>query len=269
MFKAREIGSRIQKVWNKFHRVRFLISTFGQSDKLCACAKLRTLWSWVLLRRPGLPVGMQGLRQRSKEAAVVAMKNGAFDFVMKPFELDELALIVKRALGSRRPKQEHHLPVVHIENELSLAKVTGSSEQMRAVLAATNQELPSLVRTKHFRGDLFHRLNEFRITVPPLRQRREDIVSLAKYFLGATARELTPMSDLNIWAFWVGPTGPTPGNLTPMRSLSGESPSKRSCDRASCRWNGRSSLKYWRERVGTRRRRHASFRSTTRPYTKR
>src|SRR6201998_988653 len=51
------------------------------------------------------------------------------------------------------------------------------------VLAATNCDLPSAVRSGKFRLDLFYRLNVFPIHVPPLRDRPEDILLLAKYFI--------------------------------------------------------------------------------------
>jgi two-component system response regulator AtoC len=51
------------------------------------------------------------------------------------------------------------------------------------VLAATNRDLDATVREKLFREDLFYRLNVVRITVPPLRERRADIVPLAEHFL--------------------------------------------------------------------------------------
>jgi formate hydrogenlyase transcriptional activator len=51
------------------------------------------------------------------------------------------------------------------------------------VIAATNCDLPSAVRSGKFRLDLFYRLNVFPIHVPPLRDRPEDILLLAKYFI--------------------------------------------------------------------------------------
>jgi len=51
------------------------------------------------------------------------------------------------------------------------------------VLAATNRDLDVTVRERQFREDLFYRLNVVRITVPPLRERRADIVPLAEHFL--------------------------------------------------------------------------------------
>ena len=58
------------------------------------------------------------------------------------------------------------------------------------VIAATNQDLRSLIVANNFREDLFHRLSEYVIQVPPLRERREDILFLAKRFLTSTNQEL-------------------------------------------------------------------------------
>jgi DNA-binding NtrC family response regulator len=51
------------------------------------------------------------------------------------------------------------------------------------IVAATNQDLEACVDSGRFRTDLFHRLNQCQIRVPPLRERREDIVPIAEYFL--------------------------------------------------------------------------------------
>lgn len=59
------------------------------------------------------------------------------------------------------------------------------------VIAATHQDLEHLVKQKTFREDLFHRLNVIRLRLPPLRERREDIPLLAKYFLQKSASELS------------------------------------------------------------------------------
>jgi DNA-binding NtrC family response regulator len=51
------------------------------------------------------------------------------------------------------------------------------------IVAATNQDLEDLVKRRQFRGDLFYRLNQCEIRVPPLRERRDDIIPLAEFFL--------------------------------------------------------------------------------------
>ena len=59
------------------------------------------------------------------------------------------------------------------------------------LLAASNLELQTLSASGSFRRDLFFRLNEFTITIPPLRDRKEDIPYLAKRFLDMTNQELS------------------------------------------------------------------------------
>jgi DNA-binding NtrC family response regulator len=55
------------------------------------------------------------------------------------------------------------------------------------VLCATNRDLQEMVREGSFRSDLYYRLNVIRLDVPPLRERREDILALAEYFLKTQA----------------------------------------------------------------------------------
>ncbi len=58
------------------------------------------------------------------------------------------------------------------------------------IIAATHQNLEKRVSDGLFREDLFHRLNVIRIHIPPLRERREDIPSLARHFLNSAAKSL-------------------------------------------------------------------------------
>jgi len=58
------------------------------------------------------------------------------------------------------------------------------------IIVATNTNLLEAVRSGRFREDLFHRLNEFHITLPALRERKEDIPILARCFLGEANQEL-------------------------------------------------------------------------------
>ena len=65
------------------------------------------------------------------------------------------------------------------------------------IIAATNENLLEAVEEGDFREDLYHRLNEFSIEVPSLRDRREDILLFADYFLAKANTEL----DKNVLEF--------------------------------------------------------------------
>src|SRR5262249_35863539 len=69
----------------------------------------------------------------------------------------------------------------------------GSSRTIRVdvrVVAATNSDLAQMVGEKKFRSDLFYRLNVFPITVPPLRERPEDIPLLVNFFANKFAHRM-------------------------------------------------------------------------------
>ena len=63
------------------------------------------------------------------------------------------------------------------------------------VIAATNQDLWRLVQDKKFRADLYYRLNVFPMTLPPLRERRDDIALLAEHFVKNFAKQQGKVID--------------------------------------------------------------------------
>jgi len=58
------------------------------------------------------------------------------------------------------------------------------------LVAATNRDLEGMIAEREFRSDLYYRLNVFPIRIPPLRERREDIALLARYFVQKCARQM-------------------------------------------------------------------------------
>ena len=59
------------------------------------------------------------------------------------------------------------------------------------LITATNKDLPEMIKASAFREDLFYRLNVITVTIPPLRERKEDIPELARYFLNKYSRKLS------------------------------------------------------------------------------
>ncbi|MFQ5513041.1 MAG: sigma-54-dependent transcriptional regulator [Myxococcota bacterium] len=92
-------------------------------------------------------------------------------------------------IGDMSPTLQTRLLRVLQEREF---EPVGSSKSQRVdvrVVAATNQDLEELMRTRRFRQDLYFRLNVVPIHVPPLRERREDIPLLIDHFLNIQRRQ--------------------------------------------------------------------------------
>jgi DNA-binding NtrC family response regulator len=88
------------------------------------------------------------------------------------------------------------------------------------VLAATHRNLEARVRDNLFREDLFYRLAIFPITIPPLRQRRDDISELAELFLQRAASDLKlPRRNLSLKALPVLQSYDFPGNVRELRNV--------------------------------------------------
>ncbi len=83
------------------------------------------------------------------------------------------------------------------------------------VVAATNQNLEAAVAEGRFRQDLFHRLSQFHLRVPPLRERPEDIVALAEHFLSLKAAD----KHFSAQAISALLSHPWPGNIRELRNL--------------------------------------------------
>jgi two-component system response regulator AtoC len=88
------------------------------------------------------------------------------------------------------------------------------------VIAATNRNLADEVAAGRFRLDLYHRLDVFHLALPPLRERREDIVDLARFLLGAIAqRLLKPAPELTQESEKILTNYAWPGNVRELRNV--------------------------------------------------
>jgi formate hydrogenlyase transcriptional activator len=99
------------------------------------------------------------------------------------FEVANHGTIFLDEIGDMPAETQVALLRVLQEREFERVGGTQSVSVDVRVLAATNCDLRAAVRSGKFRADLFYRLNVFPIHLPPLRERREDILLLAKYFI--------------------------------------------------------------------------------------
>jgi len=87
------------------------------------------------------------------------------------------------------------------------------------ILAATHRDLDRLVRDGRFREDLYYRLNVVPLQVPPLRERPEDIIALARLFIGRLAPEAGSAPDLASDAVQALRAHSWPGNVRELRNV--------------------------------------------------
>jgi formate hydrogenlyase transcriptional activator len=106
------------------------------------------------------------------------------------------------------------------EHEFERVGGTGSIQTDVRVIAATNRDLEAAIAAGTFRSDLFYRLNVFPIEMPPLRERREDILLLVEYFIDRFARKagrrfqaVNKMSLAHLQSY------PWPGNIRELQNV--------------------------------------------------
>lgn len=104
------------------------------------------------------------------------------------FELADGGTLFLDEIGNLPLEQQPKLLRAIEEGELERL---GSSRTLRVdvrIVAATNADLPAEVAAGRFRQDLLYRINTFQVRVPPLRERREDILPLARHYLANACR---------------------------------------------------------------------------------
>jgi len=123
-------------------------------------------------------------------------------------------------IGDMPPPLQVKLLRVLQENEVRPVGATESRTIDVRILSATHRDLEDAIAAGSFREDLYYRLNVVNLTLPPLRERREDIPLLARHFLGELAakyrRTLTGFApealEMLISADW-------PGNIRQLRNV--------------------------------------------------
>jgi transcriptional regulator with GAF, ATPase, and Fis domain len=144
--------------------------------------------------RPFVAVNCAGLSETLLESELFGHVKGSFTdaYRDKPgkFEQAHTGTLFLDEMGEMTPRMQGILLRVLETGELQ--KVGEDRRTTRVdtrVIAATNRDLPDMVRRGRFREDLFYRLNVIHVRVPPLRERIEDIPLLVELFLQRIARE--------------------------------------------------------------------------------
>jgi formate hydrogenlyase transcriptional activator len=151
--------------------------------------------------------------ERGAFTGAIAQKLGRFEMADKgTLFLDEV--------GDIPPALQPKLLRVLQEQEFERL---GSNRTQRAdvrLVAATNRDLPEMIRQGEFRSDLYYRLNVFPILLPPLRARREDIPALVKHFVELsgrrTGRQVDHIPQETMAALC---SYPWPGNIRELQNL--------------------------------------------------
>jgi formate hydrogenlyase transcriptional activator len=99
----------------------------------------------------------------------------------------------------------------------------GGSRTIRVdvrIVAATNRDLKAMVEQNRFRADLYYRLAVFPLTVPPLRERREDILLLTRYFVHKHARRMgRNIESISAFALEALTNYDWPGNIRELQNV--------------------------------------------------
>jgi Nif-specific regulatory protein len=166
--------------------------------------------------RPFIKVNLAALPETIIESELFGHEKGAFTGALAQrkgrFELAHGGTIFLDEIGDLSPATQVKLLRAIQEREFERV---GGSETLHVdvrIIAATNRDLEALAAEERFRQDLYYRLNVFPIHVPPLRDRRADILLLADHFVEKYAkashkgvrRIATPAIDLLMSYHWPG-----------------------------------------------------------------
>ena len=166
--------------------------------------------------KPFIKVNCAALPETIIESELFGHEKGAFSGAITlrkgRFELAHKGTIFLDEVGDFSPSTQIKLLRVLQEREFErVGGITNIKTDVR-VIAATNRNLEELIGSGQFRNDLYYRLNVFPIHVPPLRQRKTDILLLANYFVERYCKEnhkrvrriSTPAIDMLMSYHWPG-----------------------------------------------------------------
>lgn len=111
--------------------------------------------------------------------------------------------------------------LLHVLQEKTFQRIGGTEDiavDVR-IIAATNKDLQEMVKEKRFREDLYYRLNVIPIDIPPLRERKEDIYPLIKYYLDKVNEKYNKYHDLDPRTISILLDYEWPGNIRELENM--------------------------------------------------
>ena len=137
--------------------------------------------------RPFVAVNPAAITESLMETELFGHERGAFTGAYQRklgrFELAQSGTLFLDEIGTLRPEMQAKLLRVLQEREIERVGGTHTIKLDLRIIAATNTDLKQAVANQSFRDDLYYRLNVVQIAMPPLRDRRDDIGSLADHFV--------------------------------------------------------------------------------------
>jgi Nif-specific regulatory protein len=167
-------------------------------------------------KQPFVKVNCAALPPTLIESELFGHEKGAFTGAVRQkrgkFELANKGTIFLDEIGSIGMEVQANLLRVLQEREFERVGGTQTIKTDVRIITATNKNLEQTVEEGTFRGDLYYRLNVFPIYLPPLRERKTDILLLADHFLESYAKEnnkdilrfSTPAIDMLMQYHWPG-----------------------------------------------------------------
>ncbi|UCE87071.1 MAG: sigma-54-dependent Fis family transcriptional regulator [Deltaproteobacteria bacterium] len=139
-------------------------------------------------RAPGpfVPVDCGALPESIIESELFGHERGAFTGAVGApglFRMADHGTLFLDEIGELPPSMQAKLLRALQEKEVRPVGGSGSIAVDIRVVSATHRDLWAMVEERHFRADLYYRLNVVRITIPPLRERKQDIPQLVQHFL--------------------------------------------------------------------------------------
>ncbi len=169
--------------------------------------------------KPWIDVSCAALPEHLIESELFGYEKGAFSGAQgsKPglFELAHLGTLFLDEVGELEPRMQ--VKLLRVLDGAPYYRLGGTrkvSVDVR-IVTATNRDLRQEVADGNFRADLFHRLTQLELKVPPLRERQEEIVELARFFLAQQDRAV----ELSEPAMRALESYPWPGNLRELRNV--------------------------------------------------